>query len=105
MGEQIQNKESIIELLKSNQTAFEQFGIVKIGLFGSFARNEQSYHSDIDLIVEFEKGKKSYSNFFSLSEYLEKLFNNKVDLLTDKGISPHLKSSIDKEIVYVTFNY
>ncbi|MDD2798707.1 MAG: nucleotidyltransferase family protein [Bacteroidales bacterium] len=105
MGKQIQNKESIIELIRSNHTVFEQFGIVKIGLFGSFVRNEQTNHSDIDLIVEFEKGKKSYSSFFSLSEYLETLFNHKVDLLTEKGISRHLKSSIDKETIYVTFNH
>lgn len=105
MKQQIQNKEAIIELLSSNQATIRQFGISKIGLFGSFARNEQSDQSDIDLIVEFEKGMKSYSSFFSLSEYLEKLFNNKVDLLTDKGLSPHLKSSIYKETIYVSFNH
>jgi predicted nucleotidyltransferase len=104
MGEAIQNKESILELLKSNQSAFEKFGIAKIGLFGSYVRNEQTKNSDIDLIVEFENGKKNYSSFFYLSEYLENLLNNKVDLLTTKGISPHLKPSIDKETIYVSFN-
>lgn len=105
MGPYVRNKDEILRLIESNKPTFRDFGVVKLGLFGSYVRNEQKEDSDIDLIVEFEAGKKTYSRFFSLSEFLEKLFNKRVDLLTDKGISPYMKPSIEKEAIYVSFSY
>ena len=105
MSNSVQNKDEILRLIESNRPVFREFGIVKLGLFGSYVRNEQKADSDIDIIVEFEAGKKNYARFFSLSEFLERLFNKKVDLLTDKGISPYLKPSIEKEAIYVSFGY
>ncbi|MBE9511082.1 MAG: nucleotidyltransferase family protein [Bacteroidetes bacterium] len=91
-------------MILNNKNIIRDFGVSKIGLFGSFVRNEQNEESDIDLIVQFEQGKKSYIKFINLSDYLEKLFNKKVDLLTEKGISPYMKSRIEKEAVYVSFS-
>ena len=91
-------------MILDNQESIRGFGIAKIGLFGSFVRNEQNEGSDIDLIVQFEQGKKSYLKFINLSDYLEKLFDEKVDLLTEKSISPFMKPKIKKEAIYVSIS-
>ena len=104
MKETIHNKEQILTTILNNQKDIRGFGVSKIGLFGSFVRNEQNEKSDIDLIVQFEQGKKSYLKFINLSDYLENLFDKKVDLLTEKAISPYMKSKIKKEAIYVSIS-
>ena len=104
MKEMIRDKEQILTMILNNQERIRGFGVSKIGLFGSFVRNEQNEKSDIDLIVQFEQGKKSYLKFINLSDYLEELFDKKVDLLTDKAISPYMKSKIKKEAIYVSIS-
>lgn len=102
MKNSIESKDQILKIIRNNQEAIRDFGVSEIGLFGSFARDEQKEDSDIDLIVKFKHGKKSYMKFIDLSEYLEKLFNRKVDLLTEKSINRHMKSKIINETVYVS---
>ncbi len=104
MKEAIHNKEQILTTILNNQKDIRGFGVSKIGLFGSFVRNEQNEKSDIDLIVQFEQGKKSYLKFINLSDYLENLFDKKVDLLTEKAISPYMKSKVKKEAIYVSIS-
>ncbi|RLD62577.1 MAG: nucleotidyltransferase, partial [Bacteroidetes bacterium] len=54
------DKESILKVLSSNSVVIKKYGAKRIGLFGSYVRNEQKENSDIDFIVEFEKEKKTY---------------------------------------------
>ena len=77
----------------------EEFKVSKIGIFGSFVRNEQKKDSDVDIIVEFSEpiGLK----FFELVELLEEKFKRKVDLVSMDGISPHIKPYIENEVVFV----
>ena len=64
-------KIEILNYLTAHKTEFkEQFGVIRIGLFGSFARDEQNEDSDIDLAIEVEKDKKSLKNFLGLKENL-----------------------------------
>ncbi len=72
----------------------------KIGIFGSFVRGEESFGSDIDVIVEFQAGGKTFDNFMNLAFFLEELFGRKVDLMTLEGVSPFLFPYIEKEIIY-----
>jgi predicted nucleotidyltransferase len=104
MKETIRDKDQILNMITNNQEIIKGFGVSKIGLFGSYVRNEQNKKSDIDMIVQFEEGKKSYMGFINLADYLEDLFDKKVDLLTDKAISPYMKSRIKKEAIYVSIN-
>ena len=78
-----------------------QFKVKEIGVFGSVVRDEQTKKSDIDILVEIEKGHKDLFNFLSLKEYLENLLNAEVDLVMKKGIKPRLKEVILKEVIYV----
>ncbi len=79
----------------------ETYGVVILGVFGSYAREEQSKLSDVDILVEIERpiGLK----FFELWDNLENLLNVKVDLLTVKAVKQKhlLWESIKEDLVYV----
>jgi predicted nucleotidyltransferase len=74
--------------------------VSRIGLFGSFVRGEQRPDSDIDLLVEFEVGKKTFDNFMELSFFLEEVLQHKVELITVESLSPYLGPYILKEVEY-----
>lgn len=101
MAETITNKNQIISLLQQNEQKIKSFGISKIGLFGSFVSGSQDNNSDVDLIVEFEKGRKSYKSFIELAFFLEELLGRKVDLLTEKSLNPYFGQRILNETEYV----
>ena len=94
-------KESILELISSHRLKIRNFGVRKLGLFGSFVRNSQRSSSDVDLLIEFEKGKKSFDNFIQLNFYLEELLNRRVEIVTTESLSPYIGPYVLKEVVYV----
>jgi uncharacterized protein len=95
------NKIEILDFLKQHkQELQEKFGLQKIGLFGSYARNEQTADSDIDLAVEIESNNK-FRSFFSLKLYLEENLHHKVDLGIESSLKPIAKRYIQKDIIYV----
>lgn len=62
-------------------------GARRIGVFGSFARDQAREDSDVDVYVEFEDEKRTYDNFFALHELLESALGRRVDLVTDKALT------------------
>ncbi len=90
------SSKEIFEILKTHRKLLKKYRVKKIGLFGSALRNETNHKSDIDLLVEFEE--KTFDNFIDLAFELERLFNQKVDLLTEKGISPYILPYIQNTI-------
>lgn len=59
----VQTKESVLSLIQDHQDQIKNLGIRRIGLFGSFVRMQQDSDSDVDLLVEFEPGHKTFDNF------------------------------------------
>lgn len=55
-------KEEILRKLRKNKNKIERFGVKRVGIFGSFARDEAREKSDIDVVVEFERGKATFKN-------------------------------------------
>ena len=97
-------KDKIVEILQEKQSHLAaEFGVSKIGLFGSYAKGQPDEASDIDLIVEFQR--PIGFRFFELVDYLEDLFGHKVDLLTPAGIQniriERVAKSIAESVVYV----
>ncbi|NTW31418.1 MAG: nucleotidyltransferase [Bacteroidetes bacterium] len=72
-------------------------------LFGSYARNEESEHSDIDILVEvdYSKNKVSLLDFIGWKLELEKITNHAVDLVAADGISKYIKLIIEKEKILI----
>ena len=99
----VQTKQDILSILQQNQDKIKTFGVKKLGLFGSFVRDEQNAESDIDLLVEFEVGHKTFDNFIQLSFLLEEILSRPVELVTVESLSPYLRPYITQEVEYVTF--
>jgi len=90
----------IMEMLNNNMSNIEKFHVSKLGLFGSFVRDEQNDASDVDILVEFEDGQETFDNYMDLKFYLEELFNRKVDVVIFNSIKPSMKSSIMRSVKY-----
>ena len=96
----VETKEQIFLLLDQSDEKLKKFGVKRCGLFGSFLRDRQNLQSDIDLLVEFEMGKKTYDNYIHLAFFLEELFGRSVDLVTPESLSPYIGSHILREVEY-----
>jgi predicted nucleotidyltransferase len=92
---------SVVTILRLHLEVIRQkFGVKGIGIYGSFARGEEREDSDLDVLVVFEEGQKTFDNYMDLKFYLEDLFGRKVDLVTEKALKPKLKDIIMKDVVY-----
>jgi len=85
------NRESIIRLASLH-------GARNVRVFGSVARGDATETSDVDLLVEMEEG-KSFLDLVGLWQDLQDLLGLKVDVISDGGISPHLRAKILAEAV------
>ena len=93
-------QDCIEKLSAFKQTFGRQFGITKLGIFGSVARQENTEDSDIDIVVEIEK--PTLSLMYELREKLKALFNCNVDLVRFRStLRPLFKSNILNDVVYV----
>jgi predicted nucleotidyltransferase len=93
------DKEAIEEKLREYKPILEhQYCVKKIGVFGSYARNEQKDNSDIDIIVEFHR--PVGFQFINLKFFLEEILNKKVDLVTPNALKPQIKEKILSEVSY-----
>ena len=92
----------IIQFLKSNKPLLkEKYHCSEIGLFGSFARNEQTESSDIDILVEFEKDTPNlYEIESKLKKYLKQRFGREIDICSKKWIKPIFKPLVLNETLY-----
>ncbi|MGB6063646.1 MAG: nucleotidyltransferase family protein [Desulfomonilaceae bacterium] len=92
------NREQILKKLEENREAIRGLGVRRLGIFGSYARGEQSETSDMDFLVEFEK--KTFDNYMDLKFFLEGLFGRSVDLVIAEAVKPRLRKPIFEETVY-----
>jgi hypothetical protein len=76
------------------------FHVKRIGVFGSCACAEERAESDVDVLVEFEKGHVTFDNYMDLKFFLEDNFERKVDLVTADAIKPRLRDVILGEVTY-----
>lgn len=99
----VQTREQILSLIREHQDQIRRWGVRRLGLFGSFARGQAGADSDIDILVEFEAGHKTFDNFVQLAFFLEELLGRRVELLTLEALSPYIGPHILQEVEYVPF--
>ena len=99
----VKTKENIFTLIQGYQSQIRSFGVKRLGLFGSFVREEQHDDSDVDVLVEFEQGQKSFDNFMQVAFLLEDLLGRQVELVTPDALSPYIGPHILREVEYVSF--
>ncbi|MDP1854287.1 MAG: nucleotidyltransferase family protein [Candidatus Omnitrophota bacterium] len=92
---------TIKETLGKNKSLLaEKYQVKKIGVFGSYVRNEQKAKSDIDVLVEFKEPIGMFE-FMDLEGFLRRLLGVKVDLVSKKALKPVIGRYILKETVYI----
>ncbi len=91
-------REEVLRALERNREAIRQYGVRRLGLFGSCARGEAEETSDLDFVEEVER--KSFDAYMDLKAFLEGLFGCPVDLVLSETIKPRLRQRILKETVH-----
>jgi predicted nucleotidyltransferase len=95
-------KSAVLKKLEAAAPAIRsQFGVARIGIYGSFARGEQTKKSDVDVLVDFREGYATLKNFLGLADRLEALFSRKVDLITVEGIDKYIRPRVEAEVIWV----
>ena len=97
----VSRREEVFERLRSERDRIRRLGVSRLGLFGSFARDEATAESDVDFLVEFEPGGKSFRRFMATVFLLEELLGREVELVTPEGLSPYLRDEISRSAVDV----
>lgn len=100
----VQTKGEVLALLAAHAGDLYRFGVRRYGLFGSFVRQEQQAASDVDILVEFLPGQKTFDNFMNLAFFLEGLIGRRVELVTREALSPRIGPHILAEVEYAAIN-
>jgi len=93
-------KDAISTLVKVKPELVGRFGVTRLALFGSTARDVASRESDIDILVAFD-GPATSAKYFGVQFMLEDLFGCSVDLVTEKALRSELRTGIEQEAIYV----
>jgi predicted nucleotidyltransferase len=94
----VDTKQEILERLGLHRERISALGVTRLGLFGSFLRDEQRPESDVDILVDFQDGKKTFDNFIRLAFLLEEIFQRHVELVTSQALSPYIGPRILAEV-------
>jgi len=94
-------RKETLKLLQAHKAELaKQFGVLRLALFGSTARDTAGPNSDIDILVEFN-GPATSARYFGVQFYLEDLLGRPVDLVTEKALRPELRPFIEREALHV----
>jgi hypothetical protein len=97
----VQTKQDLIGRLRHHRDDLRRLGVQRLGIFGSFQRGEPDPGSDVDLLVKFVPGEKSFDSFMAVSFLLEEELGRPVELVTREALSPHLGPQILEDAEYV----
>ncbi len=97
------DRQFVIETLKANQERLRtEFGIQQIGLYGSFARNEQTEKSDVDLVYSIQQGRiLGLAELNRLHRVLRRKLHRKLDMVNSENMNPFVKYYMRKDVIYV----
>lgn len=94
-------RNDILNLLREHKPVLAQcFGVVDLSLFGSFARDQATEASDIDILVQFD-GPATSKRYFGVQFYIEDLLDRPVDLVTDKALRAEFRPYVEQEAIRV----
>ncbi|MFZ1730609.1 MAG: nucleotidyltransferase family protein [Bacteroidota bacterium] len=94
-------KKRVFEIIEDLEAEIRALGVARLAVFGSVSRDEARSDSDVDLLVQFLPGSKTYDRFLALSELLEEHLGQRVELVTTEALSPFIGPHILSEAVDV----
>lgn len=101
MDTAIKTRQDLIERLHRRRIDLRRLGVKRLGVFGSFRRGEPHPESDVDILVEFVAGEKSFERYMELSFLLEDELGRQVEIVTPEALSPYIGPHILNEVEYV----
>ncbi|MCC5912490.1 MAG: nucleotidyltransferase family protein [Clostridiaceae bacterium] len=93
-------KALIYQKRKDILTVANKYGVIKIQLFGSVAREEETSDSDIDFLVKFEEGRTLF-DLIALKNELEDLLKVKVDVVTEEALHWNIREQVKSEVIEI----
>ena len=78
----------------------ETYQITELGIFGSYARGEQTQDSDVDVLIDYEKAPTLFE-LVNLRDFLRDLIGLPVDIVTKKGLKPRIRDQVLSEVIYL----
>ena len=84
------SREQAVSLLAASESEIRALGVARLALFGSVLRGDARPDSDVDLLVQFSPGAKTFDRFLALSELLEDRLGRRVELVTTEALSPFI---------------
>ena len=91
----------VLDTLQAHRPVLaERFGVVELAVFGSFARDQATDESDIDILVRFD-GPATSRSYFGVQFYIEDLLGRRVDLVTDKALRAEFRPYVEREALHV----
>ena len=94
----VETKSQLLQRLHDHEGQLRGLGVKRLAVFGSFVREEQAPDSDVDMLIEFQQGMKSFDNFISIAFLLEDILQRRVELLTTEALSPYIGPRILSEV-------
>ena len=95
------NRDEVLDTLRQHKQALkERFDVTGLALYGSFARNQATPESDVDILVRFD-GPATSRSYFGTQFYIEDLLGRRVDLVTDKALRPEFRPFVEQEALDV----
>ncbi len=96
-----QNRDQITNIFNQHRESLKKnYNVEDLGVFGSFARGDNTQTSDVDILVRFSQP-IGFFKFIDLENYLTKLLGRQVDLVTEKALKPTIKNDVLREVMYV----
>lgn len=93
-------RDEIVQKLRARGREIASFGVRRLAIFGSVARDEDASGSDVDILVAFE-GQATFDRYFDLKFWLEDLLDRSVDLVTEKALRPEMAPQVNREALHV----
>lgn len=88
-------REEVLQILTAHQEEFRKLGVKSLALFGSVARNEARFDSDVDLLIEFEEGQEPQGwEYFGFNQHFEKLLGREVELADPHRLKPRIRDRV-----------
>lgn len=84
------SRKQAVELLAASEQEIRALGVARLGLFGSVLRGDARPDSDVDVLVQFYPGAKTFDRFLALGELLELRLGRRVELVTTEALSPFI---------------
>ena len=95
------NRDEILDLLREHKPALaERFGLTRLALFGSFAKDQATDHSDVDIVVEFDTS-PDWKTYFGAVSYLEDILGRPVEMATISEVRKEIRRIVERGAVNV----